>query len=94
MAAERRVTLRPNGQLTLPADIREQVHAEPGDVFIAEVTAEDDIVLRRRRLVDAGQAYFWTETWQKGEREAQTDIRAGRTKKFKSAKDLIADLER
>ena len=51
-------------------------------------------MLRRRRLVDAGQAYFWTESWQKGEREAQADIPAGRTKKFKSAKDLIADLER
>jgi AbrB family looped-hinge helix DNA binding protein len=94
MATERRVTLRQNGQLTLPAELRERVHAKPGDVFVAEVTADDDIVLRRRRLVDAGQAYFWTETWQRGEREAQADIRAGRTKKFKSAKDLIADLER
>ena len=94
MAAERRITLRRNGQLTLPADVRKRVHAEEGDVFIAEVTEDQDIVLRRRRLVDAGQAYFWTEPWQKGEREAQADIRAGRTKKFKSAKDLIADLGR
>ena len=94
MAAERRITLRRNGQITLPADVREKVHAAEGDVFIAEVTDQQDIVLRRRRLVDAGQAYFWTESWQKGEREAQTDIRAGRTKKFKTAKDLIADLRR
>ena len=63
-------------------------------MFIAEVTANEDIVLRRRRLVDAGQAYFWTDSWQKGEREAQADIRAGRTKRFKTAKGLIADLER
>ena len=63
MAAERRVTLRRNGQITLPADVRDKVHASEGDVFIAEVTDQQDIVLRRRRLVDAGQAYFWTESW-------------------------------
>lgn len=94
MVAERRITLRTNGQLTLPAALRERIGAQVGDVFVAEVTDRDEIVLRRRQLVDAEQAYFWSEDWQKAEREAQADIRAGRTKKFKSAKDLIADLGR
>jgi len=94
VANERRVTLRRNARITLPVDVRERVHAEEGGVFIAEVTEDEDIVLRRRRLVDASQAYFWSDAWQKGEREAQADIRAGRTKKFRSAKDLIADIDR
>lgn len=38
------------------------------------------------------QAYFWTPRWQRGEREAQADIDAGRVKRFKTAKDLIAEL--
>ena len=91
--ASRLVTLRPNGQLTLPADLRSKAHAEPGDVFVADV--EDGvIVLRPKKLIDASQAYFWTEEWQAAEREASADIAAGRTKRFHSAEELIADLNK
>lgn len=88
------VTLRRNGQLTLPADLRKKIRAADGDVFVAEVRGADEIVLRRKQLIDASQAYFWTPEWQEGEREAQADIRRGRLKRFRSAKALIADLKR
>ena len=32
----------------------------------------------KRRRTDPETAYFWTEEWQAGEREADEDIRAGR----------------
>lgn len=36
---------------------------------------------------------FWTkEQWEKAEREADEDIKAGRVKRFDSVEDLIADL--
>lgn len=88
------VTLRRNGQLTLPADVRERAKAAAGDLFVAEVPEPDVIVLRRKRLVDASQGYFWSEQWQKGEREAEEDVRRGRVKRFTSAKALITDLKR
>jgi len=88
------LTLRRNGQITLPADVRRRAGASEGDVFLAEVRDADEIVLRRKSLVDASQSYFWTEGWQRGEREAQQDIRHRRTKRFPSAKALIADLKR
>lgn len=88
------VTLRRNGQLTLPADLRRKIRATDGDVFVAEVRGSDEIVLRRKQLIDASQAYFWTTEWQAGEREAQEDIRRGRVERFRSAKALIADLKR
>ena len=88
------VTLRPNGQITLPAELRKQVSAKAGDIFMAEVKEDDAIVLRRKHLVDASQAYFWSEDWQRGEREAQEDIRRGRVGRFRKAKDLITDLDR
>jgi AbrB family looped-hinge helix DNA binding protein len=86
--------LRRNGQITLPAEVRRRVRAAEGDVFLAEVGDDDEIVLRKKSLVDASQAYFWTEEWQGGEREAQEDIRRGRVKRFRSAKALVADLQR
>ena len=88
------LTLRRNGQITLPAEVRRRMHAAEGDVFLAEVRDDDEIVLRKKSLVDASQAYFWTDAWQGGEREAQEDIRRGRVKRFRSAKALIADLQR
>lgn len=88
------LTLRRNGQITLPADIRRRVRAAEGDVFLAEVGNDDEIVLRKKSLVDASQAYFWTDEWQRGEREAQEDIRGGRVKRLRSAKALVADLQR
>ena len=88
------LTLRRNGQITLPAEVRRQASASEGDVFLAEVRDADEIVLRKKKLVDASQSYFWTDHWQRGERQAQEDIRHGRTKRLRSAKALIADLKR
>jgi hypothetical protein len=62
------LTLRRNGQITLPSEVRRRMHAS--------------------------QAYFWTDEWQRSEREAQEDIRRGRVKRFRSAKALISDLKR
>ncbi len=41
---------------------------------------------------DPDQAYFWTEEWQAGEREADADIAAGRVRNFASAETLIQSL--
>ena len=88
------LTLRRNGQITLPSEVRRRMRASEGDVFVAEVRAPDEIVLRKKSLVDASQAYFWTDEWQRGEREAQDDVRRRRVKRIRSAKALISDLKR
>jgi hypothetical protein len=49
--------------------------------------------MRPKKLVDADQAWFWTDSWQAGEREASEDIAAGRTTRSASAKDFVKDLE-
>lgn len=89
----RLVTLRTNGQITLPAELRDRVGARTGDVFLAEVE-DDAVVLRPKRLIDASQAWFWTPEWQKGEREADADIKAGRVYRADSVEELIASLKR
>jgi len=38
------------------------------------------------------QAFFWTDEWQAGEREADEDITAGRVETFDTMDDLIDDL--
>ena len=38
------------------------------------------------------EAWYWTEEWQKGEREAQEDIRLGRYKDFDTADEFFKEL--
>lgn len=39
------------------------------------------------------QDYYWTPEWQGGEKEADEDIKKGRTKSFNSSADLIVYLK-
>jgi AbrB family looped-hinge helix DNA binding protein len=86
-----RTTLRAKGQLTLPEEIRTRAHLEEGDLLDAEITA-DGILLRPRKVIDATQAWFWTPTWQAGEREADSDRAAGRVETFNSGAALVEEL--
>ena len=56
---------------------------------VAEVLAD----YLHRSLSEADeQAWFWSEGWQAGEREAEADLAAGRHGTFDSMEDLLADL--
>ncbi len=82
-----------HGQVTLPADVRKQLSIEEGDLM--EITVEGEkVVMMPKRLIDKSQVYFWTEQWQREEREAEEDIRAGRVKRFERVEDLIRDMDR
>jgi len=73
--------------------VRKRLGIEEGD--LVEIEVEDErAVLMPKKLVDKGQAYFWTKKWQEGEREADEDIKAGRVKTLDSVEELISDLER
>ncbi len=80
--------MRDKGQLTIPSAIRAAFGIEVGDAFDVLVTAKG-ILLRRRRLVDATQAWFWTEAWQKAEKEASDEIQAGRVRTYKTHQGFL-----
>ncbi len=85
--------VKKRGNIVLPASVRQAARLEDGD-FLAVRIVDDTIVLIPQKLINKSQSYFWTETWQKAEREASEDIAAGRTRRFFSVEDLIADLDR
>lgn len=81
-----------HGQITLPTGIRRAMDVAEGDLI--EVAIEGGrMVLTPKQLVDKSQAWFWSREWQAGEREAEEDIKAGRVQRFRSAKDLLEDLD-
>jgi len=81
-----------HGQITLPASVRKQLGVVEGDIIEIEVT-DDGATLVPKKLVDKGQAYFWSKEWQEGEREAESDIKSGRVRVYDSAKELIKELD-
>ena len=87
------VQLRKKAQLTLPQSVREKLGIEEGDFMDIQVR-NGEIVLKVKRLIDKEQAWFWSERWQQGEKEAEDDIRAGRVHKFPDAKSAVTFLHR
>ena len=87
-----KTTLRERGQITIPADVRDAAHVDTGVVFEVEVV-DGKIVMTPQMVVDASQAWFWTERWQAMEREADEDYAAGRFKSFDNVDDFLAELD-
>ena len=81
------------GQVTIPARIRTMLHIGSGDL-VEVVRDENSIRIVPKQLIDKDQAWFWTEEWQEGEREASEDIREGRiSRPFKSVEELDKHLD-
>ena len=81
--------LTSGGQVTLPKEIRSRTNMQPGDFVEVVLDGEGRIVLTPKKLVDASQAYFWTEQWQAAEVKADEDIQSGRVKRFSSAAEAV-----
>lgn len=83
--------MRAKGQVTIPTEIRRAAGLEEGDPVEVEMT-DDGILLRPKKLIDAAQAWFWSTSWQEGEREASRDLAAGRVERYESAEKLLSSL--
>lgn len=83
--------MKKRGQLTIPKSIRDDLKLEEDTQL--EVTVQNGaIVLQPVITIARDQAWFWTEEWQEGEREAEQEIRAGNVSTFDNVDDLFADL--
>jgi len=73
--------------------LKKHMSLEDGEIL--QVQVEDGkIILVPMKLIPAEQAWFWTSEWQKGEKEAEKDIAAGKIKSFDNIDDLLEDLDK
>lgn len=86
------VTLSPDGQVTLPPEIRAAAQFRAGEQILLEFT-DQGILLR---AIDPDQTWFWVPEWQEGEREVDEAIARGErgpiyhdTEEFLAALDHI-----
>jgi antitoxin PrlF len=85
----RRSTLREKGQLTLPSEVRRALHIDAGDEIEFQVVEGGQVLMRGLKMIPADQAWFWTDSWQKGEHEATREIQAGRVETFKDEESFL-----
>jgi AbrB family looped-hinge helix DNA binding protein len=88
------IQVRERGVVTLPAELRRRMGLDRGDVHLEVVEREDGVIeLRPSVVVPVGQAWFWSERWQRMEREADADFEAGRVVTAETLDELLSALE-
>ena len=89
------VALQGRGLIALPADLRRRAGLDQPGAQVEIVERPDGVIeLRPTIAVPADQAWFWTERWQRMEREVDEQIARGEVKTYDSAEALFADLDR
>jgi len=87
------IQIRSNGQITLPAAVRRQANLKEGDTLELSIDEDGALRLLPKVAIDRSQAYFWSQRWQDGEREAQDDIENGRVSRFDNIDDALNFLD-
>ncbi len=82
------VKVKSKYQIVIPDAVRKKLHVEVGDTL--EIEEKDGVLVAKPVVViDKSQAYFWTEEWQRGEKEAEEAKRKGKFKEFDKAAEAI-----
>jgi AbrB family looped-hinge helix DNA binding protein len=85
--------LRAKGQVTVPSSIRAALEVDDGDELVFHVDEQGRVIISRAQTIPPDQAWFWTERWQRLEREAQADIDAGRTLMYDDLASALTALD-
>lgn len=87
------ITIGEGGMLRIPEDLLEQAHLRDGVPVSLRISDEGEIVIQSEER-DPEQWWYWTEEWQKGEREVEADKAAGRLTGPFTDEEFTAELER
>ncbi|MEZ5331846.1 MAG: AbrB/MazE/SpoVT family DNA-binding domain-containing protein [Thermoanaerobaculia bacterium] len=87
-----RAVIRRKGQITLPREVREALHVEEGDDVAFTVEEDGTVVLTGLKSTPADQAWFWTDEWQAGEREASRQAARGEGTVYDGSEDFLDSL--
>ncbi|HEY2791795.1 MAG TPA: AbrB/MazE/SpoVT family DNA-binding domain-containing protein [Micromonosporaceae bacterium] len=91
-AATYSAAIRQKGVITIPLDIRRELHLGEGDQLLFTVD-QGRIVLTPAALVPRDQAWFWTGDWQRKELEADAELAAGEYTHHATDEEFLASLD-
>jgi AbrB family looped-hinge helix DNA binding protein len=82
------------GNVTLPADIRRQYGLDKPGVQVEVIARSGVIELRPHVAVPADQAWYWNQSWQKGELAVDKHVAAGRVKVVENVDDFLDAMDK
>lgn len=82
-----------NGTVTIPAQARRALDLDRPGAQLEVVLRDGELVLIPYVAVPADTAWFWSDSHQSAEREADADLAAGRHTDFDDAEQLLTHLE-
>lgn len=86
------MALRRKGVITVPQEVRDELDLREGDNLL--LTVEDGrIVLTPTALIPRDQAWFWADSWQAGEAEADAQIASGEGTVYRSDEEFLASFD-
>lgn len=89
---EESVRLGSKHQVTIPRRISKALHLKEGDHMLVRLVG-GRVELIPASLIPREQLWFWSEEWQRKEREADEDIAQGKLKSFETADELLKELK-
>lgn len=95
MADGRFVTVQSRGVLALPRDVRARHGLDAPGAQVEIVEREDGVIeLHPHVAVPADQAWFWSERWQRMEREVDEHVERGEIERFDSSDEFLSSLDK
>jgi len=73
--------------------VRAVLNVNEGDDLVFIVDEHGRVSVQRLQTIPPDQAWFWSERWQRMEREVQVDIDAGRVERFPDIDSALEYLE-
>jgi AbrB family looped-hinge helix DNA binding protein len=87
------VTVQSRGVIAIPTAIRRHFGLDQPGAQVEVIERDGEIVLRPHVAIPADQAWFWTERWQRLEREADEAVVNGNIAVADDIGELLDDLE-
>ncbi len=82
------VKVKSKYQIVIPEDVRKKLKVEIGDNLDIE-EKNGVLIVKPVMVIEKAQAYFWTDEWQSGEKEAEEAKKKGKFRDFKKAEEAI-----
>jgi bifunctional DNA-binding transcriptional regulator/antitoxin component of YhaV-PrlF toxin-antitoxin module len=88
------VGLQSRGLIALPSELRRRMHLDEPGAQVEVIERGDGVIELRAALpVPADQAWFWTEQWQRREREVDEHVARGEVAVHESTDDFLTHLD-
>ncbi len=87
------VAVQSRGLIAIPSATRRHFGLDQPGAQVEVIERDGEIILRPHMAVPADQAWFWSERWQRLEREADEAVANGHVAVVADVDELLAELD-